>query len=227
MPILRGENLWIITYMVLSTAFIFYLDIITPLGFAAWILYFIPLFLSIYTRWRHAPFLSAGIFILLIAVGFFISPRDISLLFALFDRIFFSLMLIVTAVFLRNYVGIMEDLRLSEDRYRQLTLWSPETIVVCRDEKILCINPAGLLLFGADRASDLIGKDILDRATPEAREILREEIARALLGAESTLDRVGMQRLDGNGFPAELSFGKVMWDGVPAVQIILHEIEGH
>jgi PAS domain S-box-containing protein len=225
MPSRQWEKLyWIITYMVLSTIFIFYIDLITPLGFAAWILYFIPLFLSLYTGWKNAPFFSAGIFIMLIAVAFFISPRDISILFALFDRIFFSLMLIVTAVFIRNYTGAMEDLRISEERYRYLTVWSPETIVVYGEEKILCVNPAGLHLFFADSARELVGKNILDLVEPEDREIVGERIRQAGLGAQMTIDRVRMHRLDGSDFLAELSLGKVPWDGSPAVQIILHDI---
>ncbi len=225
MPSRPWETLyWILTYMVLSTAFIFYIDLITPLGFAAWILYFIPLFLSLYTGWKNAPFFAAGIFIVLIAIAFFLSPRDISILFALLDRVFFSLMLLVTAVFIRNYARTIENLRISEERYRYLTVWSPETIVVYGEEKILCVNPSGLNLFFADNARELIGKDILEFVDPGDRGVVSDRIGQAVLGAQTTIDRVRMHRLDGSDFLAELSLGKVPWDGRPAVQIILHDI---
>ncbi len=220
----RKENLLIIAYMVLSTAFIFYIDCITPLGFAAWILYFIPLFLSLYTRWPSAPFVSAGILIVLTAVAFFISPRDISLFFAAFDRVVFSVMLIVTAVFLHNYGRTLEDLRIWEDRYRQLTMRSPETDIVYRDGKILCVNPAGVDLFLADSPGDLIGRDLLDFIGLEFRDLVRDGIVRSLNGAQSTLTGVTMQRTDGTGFKADLSFGEVLWDGVSAAQIIIHNV---
>ncbi len=225
MPPSRGENLnWILLYIIVSTAFIFYIDLITPLGFAAWILYFIPMFLSLYIWWKHAPFLVAGILIILIAIAFFISPRDISLLFALFDRIVFSLMLIVTAIFIRNYKGTIEDLMISESRYRQLTMWSPETIIVYREKAILCVNPAGLSQFFADSARELVGKDLLDLVDQEDRGVVRERIGQAIVGAQMTIDRIRMHRVDGSAFLAELSLGKVLWEGRPAVQIILHDI---
>ncbi len=44
----RGDFLRIVTYIILATAFIFVIDIITPLGVVIWILYLIPLFLTVY-----------------------------------------------------------------------------------------------------------------------------------------------------------------------------------
>ena len=48
-PVQRREDfLRIVVYIILSTALIFVVDIITPLGVMIWILYLIPLFLTVY-----------------------------------------------------------------------------------------------------------------------------------------------------------------------------------
>ena len=97
----RGKNTpEMVLLILISAAIIFYVDIITPLGFAVWILYFFPLFLTIYIKWEYAPFCAAGAFIILTFIGLFLSPRDTSMIFALLNCVFFSLMLIVAAYFI-------------------------------------------------------------------------------------------------------------------------------
>lgn len=44
----RQDFLRIVVYITLATALIFIIDIITPLGVMIWILYLIPLFLTVY-----------------------------------------------------------------------------------------------------------------------------------------------------------------------------------
>jgi hypothetical protein len=126
----QGDFLRIITCIIISTAIIFYIDIITPLGLVVWILYLIPLFLTIYIVWEYAPFIAAISFILLISVSYFISPRDTSAIFAIFNRVFFSLMLIITSFFIWSYKKKVENLWSSEERYRYLAEWSPDAIMV-------------------------------------------------------------------------------------------------
>ena len=44
----RKDFVRIVAYITLTTALIFVVDIITPLGIVIWILYLIPLFLTVY-----------------------------------------------------------------------------------------------------------------------------------------------------------------------------------
>jgi PAS domain S-box-containing protein len=220
----QGDFLRIITYIILSTAIIFYIDVITPLGLVVWILYLIPLFLTIYIVWKYAPFVAAMFFILLISVSYFISPRDTSIIFAIFNRVFFSLMLIISSFFIWSYKQKVEDLRLSEERYRYLTEWSPDAIIVYGDEKMLYANPAGVRLLGAKAIEELIGKDFVDRVDPAERDLVRQRLSQAALGARITLDQVSILRLNGENILAKASLGKIIWDQETSVQIILHEI---
>src|SRR5271169_205295 len=132
----RDDFLRIVAYIALATVFIFIIDIITPLGVMIWILYLIPLFLTVYLSWKYAPLVLTGVFILLMAITLFLSPRDISLGYALLDRAFFALILVIASVFIEDYVANVGGLALSEERYRHLIEWLPEGIVVCRQEKI-------------------------------------------------------------------------------------------
>jgi PAS domain S-box-containing protein len=224
-PFRRDINtLEIFLYILISTAIIFYADVITPLGLTVWILYFIPLFLSLYVNWKYAPFLVTGASILLISISFFLSPRDVPMTFALVNRIFFSGMLIVSAFFIWSYKRKVDTIRVSEERYRYLAEWSPDAIIVCTEGKILYTNPAGLHLLGAGSKDDLIGKDLIDLVQPHERDQVRERMDQAMLGGRVQLPDARMARLDGREVRAETLFGGIVWDGRPAIQIILRAV---
>jgi len=220
-----GENpLEVITYILISALLIFYLDIITPLGLVVWVLYFIPLFLTLFLKWKYASYSWAGIFILLIAISFFLSPRDMSELFALVNRVFFAVLLIVTAFFIAHYKQTVENLRNSEERYRYLTACSPVAILVQGGGKILYINPSGLRLLAGDKKEDLLGKDLVQMISPDSRDSMQQRMAQALLGARMQIPETGLVRLDGRDIRAETWLSEIIWDGKPAVQIIFRAV---
>ncbi|HUK37908.1 MAG TPA: PAS domain S-box protein [Methanomicrobiales archaeon] len=219
----------ILASIVLSTAVIFYLDIITPVGFMIGILYFIPLLLTAYVAWRPAPFLSAGASILLIFAGFLFSPRDvtdISVLFAFADRLFLSFMLVVSAFFVQSYIRSQEDLRLDEERYRSLAEWSPDAIVVSRDGKVVYANPAALRLLGAGERERVIGRDFLDLLDPAGHGAVVEKTGQVMLGARMILDDLGVLREGGTMLRVQASAGRITWDGRPAIQVHFRESPG-
>src|SRR5665647_2916404 len=138
-----------------------------------WILYLIPLFLTVYLSWKYAPLVMTGVFILLMAVSLFLSPRYISLEYALLNRAFFALILVIASVFIEDYIYNVEGLAVSEERYRYLIEWSPEGIMVVKKGEIAYINPIGIRFFGADNRENLIGHDIIDLIVPECQAIFR------------------------------------------------------
>lgn len=222
---MRQENfLKIIMFIVISTILIFYADIITPLGFAVWILYFIPLVLTLYLEWKFAPIASAGFFLLLLAISYFFSPRDISELFALINRLFFSAMLIVTAILITRYKQSIEDLQKSERKYRYLTDWSPDAIMVQQEGKIVYTNPAGQRLFWASTNEELLGRNILNLISPDEKENISQKLDQALLGEKMQIPQTNLVRLDGRRIPVEGWLGEIIWEGKNAVQIILREL---
>ena len=211
----------IVSYIIVSAMLIFYIDASTPLGLMVWILYFIPLFLTLYIRWKYAPFLATGMIIILIGASYFISPRDMSELFALINRVFFSLMLIVLSFFILSYNRNMETLWVNEERYRFMSECSPDAIIVYKEGKILYTNLSGQRLFSAERKEDLMGKDILDLFSPGERDTIRQKISQAIIGARLVLEKVRMLRLDGSDLLVQVSLGKIIWDKEPALLAII------
>jgi len=215
----------IVAYIIVFLLVIFYIDAGTPLGLMVWILYFIPLFLTLYIRWKFAPFVTTGIIMILIAATYFISPRDMSAFFALMNRIFFSLMLLAVATFIWIYNRNMEDLWIAEERYRFMTECSSDSIIVYKKGKILYVNRSSQRLFGAKTEKDLIGKDIIGLFDPAEQQGIRDKINQSLMGVRTVLDKVRIVRLDGVSVSVHVSFGKVIWDGEAALLTSIHEIE--
>ncbi len=221
----RGDNyLQILSYIIFSTGVVFYIDVITPLGLTVWILYFIPLFLTLYLKWKFAPFLATGVFILLIGTSFFLSPRDVSEVFSLLNRVFFSLMLILSSVLIWNYNRNVNTLGASEERYRHLAEWSPDAILVCIPGSILYANQASFDLFGMKSYGGIVGRDLTDLVDPGEKDGVRERISRAMAGAPMELFRVRVLRSDGSRILVEASGGHTVWDEEPAIQVILRDV---
>ncbi|MEN6341745.1 MAG: PAS domain S-box protein [Methanospirillum sp.] len=214
------RTLGVVTLIVVTTALVFYLDIITPLGLTVWILYFIPLYLTFYVRWNAAPFVATAVFIALIGATSLLSYRDVSLLYALLNRLFFTGMLVVSAVFIWNAGRAFDQVRVSEERHRQLAESSPDSILVSSGERILYANPAGEQMFASGREV-LVGRQFEDLIDPAERESLHDRVRQTMEGARMHLSDIRMLRLDGSPLCAYATLGEIVWDGEPAVQIVL------
>jgi PAS domain S-box-containing protein len=221
-PVQRREDfLRIVVYIILATALIFVIDIITPLGVVIWILYLIPLFLTVYLSWKYAPVLMTGVFIFLMAATLFLSPRDISIEYALIDRIFFALILVIASFFIKDYVANVEDITSSEERYRSLIEWLPEGIAVCREGRIAYVNPAGSRLIGTDSKENLMGCDIVSMIDPDFQALFRQRVDQAAHGARMNLDKVRLIRQDKSDVVVDMFLGPIFWDNETAVQIVM------
>lgn len=215
------RTLGVVSLIVITTALVFYLDLITPLGLTVWILYFIPLYLTFYVRWSAAPFVATAVFIALIGATSVLSYRDVSLLYALLNRLFFAGMLGVSALFIWNAGRAVDQLRVSEERHRHLAESSPDSILVSTAERILYANPAGEQMFAADPAHELVGREIGELVDPGEREGMRDRVRQTMQGARMHLSAIRMTRLDGRPLCADATLGEIVWDGAPAVQIVL------
>lgn len=217
----RDDFTRIIVSIVLATALIFILDILTPLGVMIWILYLIPLILTVYLSWKYAPLVLTGVFILLMSISLFLSPRDISLELALLNRAFFAMILVIVSVFIDEYVANVEILAKSEERHRKLIEWLPEGIIVCHNGKIAYINPAGTRLLGANRGDDLTGHPITEIIVPEFQEGFQKRVAQAELGARIDNESVRILRQKLGPITVGISLGAMFWDKEAAVQILM------
>lgn len=73
--------------VVLLTSSIFVLDLLTPLGWADWLLYFIPLVLTLQSPRDRDSYNFAAVVTLLVALGGYFSPRDIHPAVVLMNRV--------------------------------------------------------------------------------------------------------------------------------------------
>ena len=116
-------------------------------------------------------------------------------------------------------------LRESEERYRRLVELSPEAIVVVADDQVLYVNAAGIRLFAAGNAADLLARPPMGLVSAEDQRRFTEEL-RGLseTGAIAPRIEARLVRLDGRPFDAEITAAGVTFDGRPAVQVLIRDV---
>ena len=116
-------------------------------------------------------------------------------------------------------------MRQSEERYRRLIAVSPLAIVVNRDDRVIFINDAGLRLFGAVKAEEILGKSLFDLFHPECHIMIRERIQQLLEGS-TTLPVLEKRivRLDGTVVDVEVSAARFIDEEGPAIVAMIRDV---
>lgn len=118
-----------------------------------------------------------------------------------------------------------EALLSSEERYRTLVELSPDALFVQIAERVVFINSAGIKLFGAGRAEDLVGTPVRGLVDPDSWDSVREQFklvhedGKAVPFAEQN-----WRRLDGSTVDVEVAAAPLIFAGKPAAQVIAHDI---
>ena len=116
-------------------------------------------------------------------------------------------------------------LRQSEQRYRTLTEWSPEPLVVHDGTKFIYVNPAAVKLFGANSAPDLVGRPIFDRVHPDFRKIVGARMnLRPEPGGTFPTREIRFLKLDGTTIDVEVQSTSITYDDVAAIQVAMRDI---
>ena len=119
-----------------------------------------------------------------------------------------------------------EAFRNSEKRYHRLVELSPDAILVHRENKIVFVNRACLLLLGADSQDQILGKSPLDFLDYEYHSMVKERIA-ALLRREpkpAAPYEIKIVDLGGKSINVEIVSTLLDDDGVPSIQVIVRDI---
>ena len=120
---------------------------------------------------------------------------------------------------------VEEELRVSENKYRELVAKLPDAINIYSEGKIVFVNNECLRLTGAKNAEELIGKQVIDFIHPDYRLLAVERIndltnnGKALLVIEEKLIRV-----DGSVIDVEVKAMPILFQNKPAVQSIMRDI---
>jgi len=113
----------------------------------------------------------------------------------------------------------------SEERYRQLVEQSPDMVLVHRDQRVTYINPAGLLLLGAESLEQATGHGLMSLWAPNGSGLSSADLEHAL--QTGRLDRplpLRLKRLDGHEVDVEVTVSRVMLDGEDFVQCVARDI---
>lgn len=200
---------------------IFYSDISTPLGLMTGILYFIPIMMTLYIRYQNGPFVVSGISIILLWVGYLLSPRDMSEFYALANRAFFSILLIVLAIMIwRNKIR-ESTLQRDETRLYNIVESSPMTICIFKDGDLQFVNTAGIEFFTVESSIKSID-ELLNCFNSEDREVISSSIPKAREGARIELSELRWNSGENGIDTVDLWIGEITWDGSSAIQVILN-----
>ena len=111
-------------------------------------------------------------------------------------------------------------LQQSEQRYRALTEWTAESLLVHDGKWILYANPATIKLLGAHSLEELISKPLFDYIHPDCHHIARERIA----SGNMPLMEQQYRTLDGRTIYVEIQSTPMLFDGKKCIQSALHDI---
>ena len=112
-------------------------------------------------------------------------------------------------------VGIARDISLekqteleiikSEEKYRNLVETSPDAIFMAdKDMKITVSNRQGLMLLGAEKEEDILGKDHTVFLRPQDIESTMKNVERMIASGETFKTELDVKRLDGKIIPVEI-----------------------
>lgn len=113
----------------------------------------------------------------------------------------------------------------SEQRYRTMTEWSPDPILVHRNERVLYVNAAAIRMFGARDAQDLVGRQTPELIHPDSLELQRARM-HSIVNQEPIAAMVESQflRLDGTAIDVEVQGTAIVYDGEPALHVSIRDI---
>ncbi len=115
-------------------------------------------------------------------------------------------------------------LRESEERYRLMVENLPDAILVHREGRILYANAAAVRLAGAQTAEQLLGTSVMDRVHPSCRAQVQQRLQTVKQGSSVPLREEKILRLDGASVDAEITGSLVLFQGRPAVQVLVRDI---
>jgi PAS domain S-box-containing protein len=112
----------------------------------------------------------------------------------------------------------------SEERYRRLVEEAPDAIIVHQGGTIVFINDAGVRLWGGTSQSQFIGRRVLEFVHPRNRNSVLQRMGQAMSGATMPLVEHSNVRLDGRVVRVEVKAIPCLYDGSPAVQVIIRDV---
>tara|TARA_R110001592_G_scaffold64165_1_gene196968 strand:+ start:7219 stop:10443 length:3225 start_codon:yes stop_codon:yes gene_type:complete len=117
------------------------------------------------------------------------------------------------------------SLRESEERFRLLVEIAPESIFIHQDRKFIFVNMVTATTFKMSNHHELIGQSIFDFVHPDYKKIIENfNLAIEQYQNNNPVIEVQLLHKDGTAFFAEMSGVHFVYEGKPAIQIIMRDI---
>jgi PAS domain S-box-containing protein len=121
--------------------------------------------------------------------------------------------------------SVAEDLRHSEEQYRQLVELAPEAIFIQTGGKFVFVNSAMAALLGASDAEKVLGLPVLERVHPDVRAIVLERMEELRREKRSVpLIEERWIRLDGSTVDVEVAASPCTYEGREGAQVVLRDV---
>jgi PAS domain S-box-containing protein len=117
-----------------------------------------------------------------------------------------------------------EQLKNSEQKFHRMLEISPETKLIHIKGKIVYANPAGVDIFGAKGADELIGSSVMDLIQSDYHESHPDLKSHKDEGGQGEQIRDRIIRLDGRYMDVEVSASPTTYEGKSAVQLSIKDI---
>ena len=121
--------------------------------------------------------------------------------------------------------SVAEDLRRSEEQYRQLVELAPEAIFIQTRGRFVFVNSAMAELLGASDPEEILGLPVLERVHPDARELVlsRMEAMRRDMRSVPLIEERWL-RLDGSTVDVEVAASPCTYEGRAGAQVVLRDV---
>jgi PAS domain S-box-containing protein len=124
-----------------------------------------------------------------------------------------------------SVISKLETALQNQENYQQLVELFPEAILMETEGNIVFVNSAAVNLFGAKKATELLGKPLLDFVAPNSYGGVAEQFQNLRTNKQSIpLHEEHFLRLDGSLIDLEIVAAAVTYQGKPASQIVARDI---
>ena len=118
-----------------------------------------------------------------------------------------------------------QELRESEDRYRDLVEALPDAIFVVSEERFVFVNPSGVTMLGAQKPEQIVGKHLCEIIHSDSLESVRSRIRDCYQkGVPAPPMEHVLIALDGSLVEVESAAIPITWQGLPAIEAIARDI---
>lgn len=122
-------------------------------------------------------------------------------------------------------IKAQENIKRSEERYRNLFDLSPDGTGVLRKGRILIVNNKLANILGANSSKEIIGKNFFSYVHKDYSQIAKERMKKVLLeGATTSLHEYKFIKEDGSIIDVELAAAPFSYQGKPSIQFVLRDV---